>query len=83
MPEGVRALYAGSAVLPRHVLLAVPTAQDAPDTARHEERWTVYDPASGRLRELAVAQWLSGRIDVGWPRPWCAVVPREVSRARR
>lgn len=74
------ALYVGSTTLPRHVLLAVAATEGTVGT---EERWTVYDPATGRLRELPVGQWLRGRLDVGWPRPWCAVVPRPVSRARR
>ncbi len=54
-------LFVGSRRLPRHVLLAV---EDGPDGVR------VYDPARGTVRPLADA------LRTGWPRPWCAVLPR-------
>lgn len=54
-------LFVGSRLLPRHVLLAV---EDGPDGLR------VYDPARGTVRPLAAA------LATGWPRLWCAVLPR-------
>lgn len=58
-------LFVGSRLLPRHVLLAVEIAEvDGPDGLR------VYDPARGTVRPLADA------LRTGWPRFWCAVLPR-------
>lgn len=64
-------LYVGNAVLPRHVLLALPT----PDRDPAGRTWSVYDPAQGRTREQPVAEWMAGRLATGWPAPWAVVVP--------
>lgn len=72
-------LYVGSRTLPRHVVLALATVP-SPDG---EPRWAVYDPASGWLRPLPVAQWQAGHLTEGWPVPWCVVLPTELSAPKR
>lgn len=73
-------MYVGSRALPRHVLLVVPEEEARPGP---RETWTVYDPASGRLRSLPVAEWQRGRLGTGWPTPWCVVAPAGVTPRRR
>lgn len=59
------ALYVGSDRLPRHVTLVV-----GPDLA-------TYEPASGRVLDVDVDDFVGGRLDLaGWNRPWFVVVPR-------
>lgn len=70
------ALYVGSALLPRHVLLALPEESQSPGPGAH---WTVYDPASGRTRPVDLDEWRRGRLGVGWSRPWWVVVTDPVS----
>lgn len=61
------ALYIGSSLLPRHVVLAISAADDA---------LTVYDPASGSLVTVTRPAYVAGRLAVaGWDVPWFAVAP--------
>ncbi|MBE7325940.1 hypothetical protein IEQ44_14915 [Nocardioides sp. Y6] len=68
------AVYVGSRLLPRHVVLALPVAQAGVPTTT-DLRWTVHDPASGRTRHIDLDAWRRGRLTPGWPRPWWVVVP--------
>lgn len=61
-------VYVGNARLPRHVVLAV-AATDA--------AVTVFDPADGRLHDLAWSGFGDGLRIAGWGRVWALVVPRE------
>ncbi|GAA2135689.1 hypothetical protein GCM10009844_01230 [Nocardioides koreensis] len=68
-------VYVGSALLPRHVVLAL--RADA-----YADALTVYDPAAGSDVRAARADWLGGRLGLsGWQLPWAVVVP--VSPAAR
>lgn len=62
-------LYVGSGTMPRHVLLALEAGPGETDPL------VVYDPAVGRRRRLGAAELRSGRLSVGWPVPWFAVIP--------
>lgn len=60
--------YVGSRWLPRHVVLVV---------GRRGDRWVVFDPAIGRVVELAERAFVSGRPAIaGWHRTWALVLPR-------
>jgi hypothetical protein len=62
------ALYIGSGLLPRHVVLAVGAGPQG---------LSVYDPASGGLVTVTQRAFVSGRLAVaGWHTPWFAVLPR-------
>lgn len=62
------ALYLGSSLLPRHVVLAVSAGSDG---------LSVYDPASGGLRTVGQRAFVSGRLGIaGWNVPWFVVLPR-------
>lgn len=71
------AVYVGSALMPRHVLLAVP--RTVPGAARVAEPPAValYDPASGRVRSEELGPDGANRLARGWPVPWFAVLPRD------
>lgn len=75
-------LYVGGRLLPRHVVLALPDPLLVGVDATSPGGWTVYDPASGRLRRVDPAQWRRGRLNRGWSTPWFAVVPRHDPTAR-
>ena len=67
-PERPVAVYVGSRLLPRHVVLV--TAVDGDDA-------TTYEPSSGRLHHVARARWESGPLRLaGWDLPWCVISPR-------
>jgi hypothetical protein len=62
------ALYIGSSVLPRHVVLAVSASA---------EGLSVYDPASGGLVTVPRDWFVDATLHVaGWDVPWFAVLPR-------
>ncbi len=71
--EGVRSeepvgLYVGSALLPRHVVLAL--GEDDGDLE-------VYNPASGRLARVTAEELTGARLRFGsWRVPWFTVLPR-------
>lgn len=69
-------LYVGSATLPRHVVLVLPTDRVVAVEAEGRRTWSAYDPATGRLRGLPVTEWVAGRLATGWPVPWAVVLPR-------
>ncbi|GAA3546369.1 hypothetical protein [Nocardioides daeguensis] len=59
------AVYVGSRCLPRHVVLAVRPLPGGVE---------VFDPASGRLVEVAADRWTGHRVDVaGWDYFWFVV----------
>jgi hypothetical protein len=59
------ALYLGSSMIPRHVVLAISAGTDG---------LSVYDPASGELVTITQAAWVGSRIHVaGWDVPWFVV----------
>jgi hypothetical protein len=61
------ALYIGSSVLPRHVVLAVTAGS---------EGLSVYDPASGGLVTIPQDWFTAATLHVaGWDVPWFAVLP--------
>jgi hypothetical protein len=66
-------LYVGTALLPRHVVLAV-------DAERHGGEVTgiwCYDPGTGGLRPMPIARLRSGRTGFDrWTHLWWAVLPR-------
>lgn len=65
LTRGPVALYAGNRRLPRHVVLVV-----GGDPARLE----VFDPATGRLRDVRRAAFTGGRLQLsGWHVPWLVV----------
>ena len=67
-PERPVAVYVGSRLLPRHVVLV--TAVDGDEA-------TTYEPSSGRLLHVPRARWESGPLRLaGWDLPWCVVSPR-------
>ncbi|CUR60867.1 conserved hypothetical protein [metagenome] len=67
-PERPVAVYVGSRLLPRHVVLV--TAVDGDEA-------TTYEPSSGRLLHVARARWESGPLRLaGWDLPWCVISPR-------
>ncbi len=61
-------LYAGSRLLPRHVVLVVGTGED----------WLrIYEPSSGRLVRVTREAFVGATLDLaGWPKPWFTVTPR-------
>lgn len=62
------ALYIGSALLPRHVVLAVSAGSAG---------LSVYDPASGGLVTVPQDWFTAATLHVaGWDVPWFAVLPR-------
>jgi hypothetical protein len=62
------ALFIGSTLTPRHVVLAVSAGSDG---------LSVYDPASGDLVTITQAAFVSARLRVaGWNVPWFAVLAR-------
>ncbi|MDH2413702.1 hypothetical protein [Nocardioides sp. CER19] len=62
------ALYIGSSVMPRHVVLAVSAGPDG---------LSVYDPASGGLSTVGHHAFVSGKLGIaGWDVPWFVVLPR-------
>ena len=64
----VSAIFVGSQLLPRHVVLVVES------TARGTLQ--VYDPARGRVSELDRFAFLGNRIDIaGWDVAWFVVTP--------
>jgi hypothetical protein len=71
------ALYVGSPLLPRHVLLVLaPEPGDAglADPTGHALR--CYQPSRGTVVRLAREDFVAGRLrEAGWPRPWFAVSP--------
>ncbi|MEI2779276.1 MAG: hypothetical protein V9G19_25595 [Tetrasphaera sp.] len=68
-------LYAGDRRLPRHVTLILPDRGDG--------TLELYDPATGRVRELRRAEFAERRLRLsGWDVPWFAVQPTGLRRAR-
>lgn len=68
-------LYVGNRRLPRHVTLILPDRGDG--------TLEVYDPASGRVRELRRAEFVARQLRLsGWDVPWFAVQPCGVRRVR-
>jgi hypothetical protein len=62
------ALYIGSSVSPRHVVLAVSAGSDG---------LSVYDPASGGLVTVDQRAFTGSKLRVaGWDVPWFVVLPR-------
>lgn len=62
------AVYVGSRVLPRHVVLVTAVTDDAA---------TTYEPASGRLLAVARGRWEPGPLRLaGWDVPWWVISPR-------
>ena len=67
-PERPVAVYVGSRLLPRHVVLV---------TAVDGDGATTYEPSSGRLLTVARTRWESGPLRLaGWDLPWCVISPR-------
>ena len=61
------ALYVGDRWLPRHVVLVVDAGRGA---------WQVYEPASGRVLDVALTRVASHRLALaGWDRAWFVVLP--------
>lgn len=61
------AVYVGSRLLPRHVVLV---------TEVHDDRATTYEPSSGRLLEVPRVRWESEPLRLaGWDLPWWVVSP--------
>lgn len=61
------ALYVGSRWLPRHVVLVV---------GADEDHWQVYEPASGRVIDVAPSRLRSNTLGLaGWDRSWFVVRP--------
>lgn len=61
-------LYVGSRWLPRHVVLVTDSDRDG---------LRCYEPHRGEIRRVTWAAFLDADLDLaGWPRPWCAVLPR-------
>jgi hypothetical protein len=62
------AVYVGSTLLPRHVVLAL--GEDAGDL-------DVYNPGSGRLTRVTAEAFAGARLGLGsWQVPWFTVEPR-------
>lgn len=69
--ERPAALYVGSALLPRHVVLVTSADQDGV---------RCFEPARGVIVYLSRDRFEEDRLDVaGWSHPWFAVVPRVAS----
>lgn len=67
-PQRPVAVYVGSLLLPRHVVLVTAVAGDEAMT---------YEPSSGRLLAVARGRWESGPLRLaGWDVPWCVISPR-------
>jgi hypothetical protein len=67
-PSRPVAVYVGSRLLPRHVVLVTGVA---------DEVATTYEPSSGRLVEVPRSRWESGPLRLaGWDLPWCVISPR-------
>lgn len=65
--------YVGDRWTPRHVVLAL--EQPREDAVR------VYEPTTGRVVQVARAEWIEGRLRLGgWRRPWF-VVSRSARRS--
>lgn len=65
------ALYVGSPMVPRHVVLAVSAVAPGTDALR------CYDPASGRLVTVTRQAFADATLRLGgWPMPWFVVAPR-------
>lgn len=61
------AVYVGSRWAPRHVVLAIGSA---------EGRLRCYEPAAGALVDVVRRSFVDGRLGLaGWDRPWCVVTP--------
>lgn len=76
------ALYVGTRLLPRHVVLVLAEADP------HGAGLRCYEPAQGRLVDVGRQSFVQGRLGLaGWQRPWFVVLPaaggRDVSRAAR
>lgn len=68
-------LYVGSALLPRHVTLVLPSPRAG--------GLDVYEPDSGRVVRLDEQAFVTKRLDLGgWRRPWILVQPTGHRRAR-
>lgn len=68
-------LYVGQAQLPRHVVLVLPDEGDG--------NLEVYDPATGRVRELTREAFAGRRLALsGWDEPWFVVRPTGQLRER-
>ncbi len=66
-PDRPALLYIGSATLPRHVTLLVPSGTGL----------DVYDPSAGSVQALDVDAFATRRLGIaGWQVPWCLVQPR-------
>ena len=64
-------VFVGSLLLPRHVMLALDVVEGRRGTAVR-----AYDPATGRVRSLALGDLRRRRVSVGrWSRAWWAVLP--------
>lgn len=65
------AVYIGTLMAPRHVVLVVSTTD--------ETAWT-YEPASGRMLLVRRARWETGQLGLaGWNRPWFVLAPSPVT----
>ncbi|SIR74688.1 hypothetical protein [Williamsia sterculiae] len=62
------ALFIGTDLLPRHIVLAVGVDDDA---------CAVYEPSSGRVVSLPRSEFLADDVSIagGWRRPWALVLP--------
>lgn len=71
------AVYVGSVLVPRHVVLAVPGTARGPLRETMPPDVALYDPASGRVRTERLGPDGHHRLSRGWPVPWFAVLPRD------
>ena len=72
-PERPVAVYVGSRLLPRHVVLVAGV---------DGHRATTYEPSSGRLLPVPRSRWEDGPLRLaGWDVPWCVVSPRSAVRS--
>ena len=81
--EGLPALlYIGSARLPRHVTLVLPTGRSAETDSsaggpEGRDPLDVYDPAAGSVTGLPVDRFAGRTLGIaGWDVPWIIVQPR-------
>jgi len=67
-PDRPVAVFVGSRLVPRHVVLVVAVEDGVAAT---------YEPSSGRLLHVVRARWESEPLRLaGWDLPWCVVSPR-------